>query len=149
MVCLGNICRSPMAEALLRHHAEKRGLTLSIDSAGTSDFHKGNTPDERMTKTANSHGVDITYIRSRPLSTEDFTRFDHIFVMDRSNLKNVLRLCNAQEHANKVSLIMDKLFPGDSVEVPDPYFGSEDGFEKVFNMLNDACIRILDEITAD
>lgn len=143
MVCLGNICRSPMAEGLLRHRAAEKGITLNLDSAGTSGFHRGNPPDERMMETAKAKGIDISYIRSRVFTNSDFDQFDQILVMDKSNLRNVLKLARNDNDAQKVQLIMNYVYPNENIEVPDPYFGSENGFLNVFNMLDDACQQIL------
>jgi protein-tyrosine phosphatase len=135
-----------MAEGLLRHRAKEANVLVTIDSAGTSGYHKGNPPDARMMDTAIKQGVDISYIRSRVFTTDDFDQFDRIFVMDRANLRNVLKLARNESEKEKVSLIMDIVHPHENVEVPDPYFGSDDGFTTVFNMLDLACSQLIKSI---
>ncbi len=145
MVCLGNICRSPLAEGILR---SKVNLSeVHVDSAGTGGWHVGEQPDERSIKVARKYGLDITYQRGRKFSTYDFEQFDHIFVMDNSNYRDVLQLANSEEERQKVQLILDELFPGENVDVPDPYYGGEHGFENVYKMLDEACERIAQRLS--
>ena len=147
MVCLGNICRSPLADGLLRKKIAKKELDLVIDSAGTCDNHVGQSPDKRMTETAKSFGTDISSLKARQFSQRDFDEFDIIYVMDKSNLKNVLSLARNQEEIAKVKLILDETHPNQGLEVPDPYFGGNQGFIDVYKMLDEATDQILKNIT--
>ncbi len=145
MVCLGNICRSPVAEGILRHKALEHDLKLIVDSAGTSGYHNGSHPDIRSTENALSNGVDISKQISRKFSEKDFEKFDKIYVMDGNNLKDVLSLAKTEKQKRKVDLILNEVFPGENRSVPDPYYGN-DGFEHVFNLLDSACDRIIEQI---
>lgn len=140
MVCLGNICRSPLAHGILESLVDPEKVI--VDSAGTGSWHIGEKPDKRSVKTAGQHGLDITNQRGRQFKPADFEEFDKIFVMDNSNLENVLKQAKDPSHKAKVSLILDELFPGENVDVPDPYYGGEEGFEQVYNMLEQACMQI-------
>ena len=146
MVCLGNICRSPLAEGILRSKTEKLGLNIHIDSAGTSNYHIGEHPDKRSIANAKKHGIDISKLKARQFKTEDFDTFDFIFVMDESNYNNVIFHARNETDIKKVELILDRLFPSNNVPVPDPYFGGEDGFEHVFQLLDKACERIANSL---
>lgn len=144
MVCLGNICRSPIAEGILRHKLRLMNNTDVItDSAGTSNFHIGEAPDSRMRTTAKQNGLDISDLRGRQFVQADFDEFDLIYAMDRSNYANIVSLARSEEDRKKVKLILDELYPGESREVPDPYYGGEQGFQDVFDMLNDATDQII------
>jgi protein-tyrosine phosphatase len=149
MVCLGNICRSPLAEGILRKKAEEHSLQLIIDSAGTSHFHIGENPDNRTIKNALKNGVDVSTLVARQFSTKDFEEFDIIYTMDHSNYTNVIALANYDEHVNKVRLILNELHPEKNMPVPDPYFGGEEGFQQVFELLDAACDRIIEKIKAN
>jgi len=138
MVCLGNICRSPLAEGILKHKAQQRGLPWTVDSAGTGHWHIGELPDRRSVAVARKYGIDITDQRARQFGPEDFERFDRIFVMDTRNRHDVLRLAQSDEHRAKVSFMLDLTHPGQDRNVPDPYY-DDDGFEQVFQMLDAAC----------
>lgn len=148
MVCLGNICRSPMAEGILRHQAQLRGLQIETDSAGTGNYHIGEAPDRRAQAAMLRKGIQIHDLRARQLHPSDFDRFDAIYTMDRSNYNNTLALARTEAHRKKVKPILDELFPGEHREVPDPYFGGDSGFDAVYQMLHDACERILDQLHA-
>lgn len=137
MVCLGNICRSPLAEGILRSKVDPE--KVEVDSAATSDYHIGHSPDERSVAVAQKNNLDITYQRGRQFTAEDFDRFDRIYVMDISNYRDVMSLAQHEEHRQKVSLILDEIFPGENVEVPDPYQGGPEGFHRVYEMLEEAC----------
>ncbi|ARV12919.1 protein-tyrosine-phosphatase [Gilvibacter sp. SZ-19] len=138
MVCLGNICRSPLAEGIMRAKLFGRN-NYEVDSAGTGGWHVGDPPDPRSVAIAKEMGLDITGQRGRQFKATDFDRFDHIFVMDNSNHRDVLKLARTEHDKQKVSLILDTLFPGENVDVPDPYYGGNDGFAKVYDMLDQAC----------
>ena len=137
MVCLGNICRSPLAEGILQSKLSQE--QFKVDSAGTGNWHAGQGPDKRSIATAKSRGLDISCQIARQLKVTDFTTFDHIFVMDNSNLRDVLKLAPNDKAKAKVKLMMDEVYPGQGVDVPDPYFGGPEGFDNVYNMLDEAC----------
>jgi protein-tyrosine phosphatase len=137
MVCLGNICRSPLAEGILASKLPPN--TFHVDSAGTGSWHIGQSPDERSIAVAQKNGLDISKQKGRQFSSADFDTFDYIFVMDNSNYDNVIALAETHEHKQKVKLIMNELTPNQNQDVPDPYFGMHNGFDIVYKMLNDAC----------
>jgi len=132
-----------MAEGIFRHKVRERGLPFETDSAGTGDWHVGEAPDRRMQGTAADHGVDITDLRGRQFTAQDFDRFDHIFVMDESNYTNVIKLARNEDDREKVEMMLDVLYPGERQSVPDPYFGGQDGFEHVFDLLDRATEEVL------
>jgi len=137
MVCLGNICRSPLAEGILASKLPKNKFT--VDSAGTGSWHIGRQPDERSIAIAKKHKLDISGQKGRQFSTTDFDAFDYIYVMDNSNYLDVIELADNQEQKAKVQLILNELFPNENVDVPDPYYGVENGFETVYQMLDETC----------
>jgi len=142
MVCLGNICRSPLAEGILK--AKVNADFIHIDSAGTSAFHKGELPDSRSIEIGRKHNIDITDQRSRQFIATDFDIFDTIYVMDNSNKKNVLALAKNSDDRNKVKLILNETNPNLDLDVPDPYYNN--GFEDVYQMLNKACTHIANNL---
>ena len=146
MVCLGNICRSPLAEGILKSKVDPD--KVFVDSAGTSDYHVGHSTDPRSVSIAQSRKLDITSQKGRQFKVSDFDEFDHIYVMDMSNYRDVLSLVRNEEDRKKVSLILDEIFPGENVEVPDPYYGGNDGFGKVYDMLDKACDIIAEKYNA-
>lgn len=146
MVCLGNICRSPLAEGILKSKVEKLCLNVFVDSAGTSANHEGELPDPRSISKANDYQIDITDQRSRPFKMKDFEEFDFIYVMDQSNYNNIVKLTNNPSYINKVSMIMSELHPNKNIAVPDPYYGGEQGFEDVYQMLDDATDEIIKKL---
>ena len=129
-VCLGNICRSPIAHGLLNHHASRLNLNIEVDSAGTINHHSGNPPDSRSIAKMKENNIDISGQRSRVFCREDFDRFDLILAMDKQNLLDLQSLARNDDERNKVKLVL-----GDA-DVPDPYYGGEEGFENVFHLLN-------------
>lgn len=137
MVCLGNICRSPLAEGIMSAKLEGKGHI--VDSAGTSAHHQGEMPDPRSVATAQKYAIDISDQRSRQFQFTDFDTFDYILVMDKSNLRNILALARTPEDEKKVSLIMHAQKDVLEEEVPDPYYGGDHGFENVYHMLDKAC----------
>ena len=145
MVCLGNICRSPLAEGILKSKVDK--TLVFVDSAGTGGWHIGELPDPRSVDVARDNQIDITDQRCRKFSPEDFENFDWIYVMDRSNLSDVLSMASTEQHTKKVKMILDELGQESDLEVPDPYYGGEGGFDKVFKMLDEACERIAKKIS--
>lgn len=141
MVCLGNICRSPLAEGILKSKVDSSKVT--VDSAGTGDWHIGNEPDKRSIAVGKKYNINITNQRGRQFSASDFDDFDSIYVMDNSNKQNVLALAKNDAQREKVKLILNEIFPGENVDVPDPYYGGDSGFENVFKMLDEACDKIV------
>lgn len=144
MVCLGNICRSPLAEGILASKLPADRFT--VDSAGTGHWHVGKQPDHRSIATAKRNGLDISCQKGRLFDVSDFDRFDHIYVMDSSNLSDVLKYARNDGDREKVKMILDELFPGEKVDVPDPYYGLENGFDSVYGMLDEACDAIAKQL---
>jgi protein-tyrosine phosphatase len=146
-VCMGNICRSPTAEAVFRQYVEQAGLSeeIFIDSAGTHDYHVGEVPDRRARQAASQRGYGMAGLRGRQVGPEDFSRFDYVLAMDHSNLANLERLrpADAQGH---LGLFLDFARSHREREVPDPYYGGEDGFERVLNMVEDAAEGLLNHL---
>jgi protein-tyrosine phosphatase len=140
MVCLGNICRSPLAEGILKSKVDD--AYVFVDSAGTGGWHIGELPDVRSIGIARQNKIDISDQRCRKFIADDFDDFDFIYVMDRSNLSDVLSLAKSETHRNKVKMILSVEDEMDFTEVPDPYYGGERGFEEVFSLLDNACEQI-------
>ena len=139
MVCLGNICRSPLAEGILKSMVDSK--QISVDSAGTGGYHIGATPDPRSIAVAKKYGIEIHQQRARQFTVADFDEFDHIYAMDKSNYQNIIALSRGQNDSDKVKLLLDEAdLPLD--EVPDPYYGEGNGFENVFQMIHAACENI-------
>jgi protein-tyrosine phosphatase len=141
MVCLGNICRSPLAEGIMQHLVDEQGLDWQIDSAGTGGWHVGEGPDRRSVRTAKHHGIDISKQICRQFRKSDFDEFDHIYVMDKYNLMDVLEMAPDEASASKVKLLLGNR------EVPDPYY-DETMFEPVFELIEGRCKDIVRELTA-
>ncbi|QOD60824.1 low molecular weight phosphotyrosine protein phosphatase [Polaribacter haliotis] len=137
MVCLGNICRSPLAQGILQSKVNSEAIF--VDSAGTAAYHVGNLADERSIDVAHKYGIDITNQRARKFVVKDFDTFDVIYAMDASNYDNILSLARNNEDEQKVKMILNELQPNENNSVPDPYYGGNQGFENVFKMLNEAC----------
>ncbi|WP_438961282.1 low molecular weight protein-tyrosine-phosphatase [Nonlabens sp.] len=143
MVCLGNICRSPLAEGILR---SKLNFTkFNIDSAGTSGSHRGQAPDRRSIAVAQKNGIDISSQASRKLTTADLETYDYIFVMDNSNYRDTIALAQNETQKAKVHKILDWAFPNEDLDVPDPYYGGDSGFDNVYRMLD----HVTDVITSN
>lgn len=138
MVCLGNICRSPLAEGILRQKISEHNLDWEVNSAGTGYWHVGNPPDERSIAVAKKYGIDIQDQRAEKLKPKDLQYYDLIFAMDASNYRNILSFATSDEEREKVDLIMNLADPGMNQKVPDPYYNN-DGFEEVYQMLDRAC----------
>ncbi|MFL1011351.1 low molecular weight protein-tyrosine-phosphatase [Flavisericum labens] len=145
MVCLGNICRSPLAEGILKSKLSSESFT--VDSAGTAAYHIGSTPDQRSVAVARKYGLDISNLRGRQFEVSDFDRFDLIYVMDRSNFQNVLKLARNDKDIAKVNMILNEVHPNKNYDVPDPYYGGDQGFENVYSMLDEACDIIANKAT--
>ncbi|GAB5518276.1 MAG: low molecular weight protein-tyrosine-phosphatase [Rhodothermales bacterium] len=144
-VCMGNICRSPMAEGVFRHLVDEAGLTsaFTIDSAGTGGWHAGDAPDRRMQRTAEAHGIDISQQQARQFTAADFERFDLVLVMDKDNLHDILYLDPNDEHRHKVRLFREFDPEPDTYQVPDPYYGGRGGFENVYQIVNRTSAALL------
>ena len=144
-VCMGNICRSPTAEGVFRHHAINAGIAdrFVIDSAGTHAYHVGEPPDRRAVAAAERRGISLQHIRARRISDEDFQRFDYIIAMDEDNVARLHE--QAPEHRSKVRLFLE-FSSGDKHEVPDPYYGGAAGFERVLDLVEDASRGLLETL---
>lgn len=137
MVCLGNICRSPLAEGILASKLPKE--IFFVDSAGTGDWHINMPPDKRSIEIASKNNIDISKQRGKHFKPHFYTQYDYIFVMDNSNYRDVIEMAPDEVSKQKVSLILDELFPNENVDVPDPYYGTIQNFEFVYQMLEEAC----------
>lgn len=144
MVCLGNICRSPLAEGILKKKVAENNLGWSVDSAGTGSWHIGELPDRRSISIARSYGIDIMDQRARQFKPADLDHYDLVLAMDSSNYQDISRHANSKEQEGKVKLIMNYLTPGFNENVPDPYW-DDNGFDKVFKMLDKACEKIIEK----
>ncbi|WP_028867746.1 low molecular weight protein-tyrosine-phosphatase [Psychromonas arctica] len=145
IVCLGNICRSPTAEAVLRAKAKMREIDIEVDSAGTADYHQGKGPDSRAKKTGEKRGYSFRGITSRPVTIEDFAYFDYILAADKQNKYDLLARCPLQ-FKTKVDLFLS-MTEVQETEIPDPYYGGEQGFELVLDLLETASDQLLDKIS--
>ncbi len=141
MVCLGNICRSPLAQGIMEDKVRESNLKWQVDSAGTSAYHIGEKPDPRSISTAAERGLDITAQRARQFEKKDFERFDIIYAMDKSNYNDILQHANTERARQKVKLILNEAFPGQNRDVPDPYWN--DKFYEVYDMLDKSCQEII------
>ncbi len=146
MVCLGNICRSPLAEGILKRKFRMHNINSRVDSAGTGAYHAGERPDRRSQDIALKHGIDISDQRARKFQREDFDRFDIIYAMDRSNYSDIVSMARNRQDIQKVQLILHTIYPGEDRQIPDPYYGGKDGFINVYKMLDEACDVIVDNI---
>lgn len=153
MVCLGNICRSPLAEGIMKEKLRKYNIEGEVDSAGTGAYHVGEMPDPRSIEVARKNGLDITDQRARKFNGKDFDNFDLIFAMDEYNYQDILASAAAKGKENKVEMILNVSYPGKDLSVPDPYYGGKDGFDNVYDMLDKACetiaLNILEEKKQD
>ncbi|KAA1247083.1 low molecular weight protein-tyrosine-phosphatase [Aquimarina sp. RZ0] len=140
MVCLGNICRSPLAEGILKSKLDPN--KFQIDSCGTSNYHIGKKPDVRSIEIAKKYGIDITNQKAAQFKISDFDTYDFIYPMDDSNYNTILKLARNKKDTEKVKLILDEAYPNQKLDVPDPYYGGEQGFEDVYQMLDKACSAI-------
>jgi protein-tyrosine phosphatase len=147
-VCLGNICRSPLAEAALRHEAEQAGLEIVVDSAGTGSWHIGNPPDPRARAEALRHDIDIGGYRARQVSSEDFQRFDHVIALDRSNFADLMRIAPTQPRA-RLSMLLDHVPGMEGEDVADPYFGGAEGFEETWRQVTLAARHLIAALLKD
>jgi protein-tyrosine phosphatase len=146
MVCLGNICRSPLAEGILQSKVNNN--LFFVDSAGTAAYHLGKLPDKRSMDVASNYGIDITHQKARKFTVKDFDIFDIIYVMDASNYQNVLLIARNKRDVQKVKMILNETHPDKNASVPDPYYGGSAGFENVYKMLEEACTVIAENISS-
>lgn len=142
MVCLGNICRSPLAEGVLRYKAQQKGLNWHIESAGTGAWHVGQAPDPRSQKVALLHGIDISKQKAQQFSPYHLETFDKIYAMDSSNYQDIIRHAKNEIEKNKVELLMNSSEPGKNKAVPDPYY-DDNLYEVVYQMIDEACEEIV------
>ena len=143
MVCLGNICRSPLAEGILQSKASEAGLNWSVESAGTNGCHIGDPPHPLSQKVAKLNGVDISRQISRQFVPEDFETFDKIYALAGDVLKDIRRIAKNKFNAAKIDLLMNELYPGKNMDVPDPWFGPEPGYHQVYKLINEVCDAII------
>jgi len=143
MVCLGNICRSPLAKGILESLVNPE--QVEVDSAGTGDYHIGSLPDDRSIEVAKKNGLDITDQRGRQFTADDFKRFDYILAMDNYNYEDIVALASTDDDKKKVKLILNYAVPDENLDVPDPYFGGKSGFDDVYDMLIKACRNFVDK----
>ena len=150
MVCLGNICRSPLAEGILLHKARKAGLDWNLDSAGTNNgYHVGEAPHHLSQKVARLHSIDISHQQARNFTPEDFDRFDKIYAMSKDVLEQIKTIAKKRYDPGKTDLLMNELYPGLNMDVPDPWYGPEPGYHDVFKMLEHACEKIIEKYGVD
>jgi protein-tyrosine phosphatase len=142
MVCLGNICRSPLAEGILRQQLNKLNINATVDSVGFEPYHVGDQPDWRAREVAQKHGIDISGHRARLFRKDDFDHFDWIYVMDSGNYQDVMSMAHSDADKKKVDYILNAADPGSNDEVPDPYYGGKAQFEAVYHLLEEACTKI-------
>ena len=144
MVCLGNICRSPLAEGILTH--KTKSSNIEVDSAGTAGYHVGQLPDSRSIEIAKKYNIDLSKQRARQFSRADFDRFDIIYAMDTNNYTHLISLASNNDERNRIKLILNEINPDLWESVPDPYYGGENGFQIVYDMLDKACDKIVSSI---
>jgi len=144
MVCLGNICRSPLAEGILL--SKGKHLNIEVDSAGTAGYHIGKQPDIRSIEIANKYAIDLNQQRARQFSRADFDKFDIIYAMDSNNYAHLISLASSETERNKIRMILNEINPNAYQSVPDPYYGGDNGFQDVYNMLEKACDKIIQDI---
>jgi protein-tyrosine phosphatase len=147
MVCLGNICRSPLAEGILQDKAFKAGLNWSVESAGTNSYHTGDCPHHLSQKVAKLNGIDISRQRARRFVPEDFERYDKIYALAGDVMNDIGYIAKNKFDGEKIDLLMNELYPGRNLDVPDPYYGSEAGYHEVYKMLDKVCDKIIEKYT--
>lgn len=146
MVCLGNICRSPLAAGILRDKFEKNGIDAQVDSAGTGNYHTGEGADPRSIDVATRNNIDIYSHAARQFRTTDFDDYDLIYAMDAANYQSILKLARNEADRKKVRMLMNEVLPNENMDIPDPYFGGKNGFDMVFDMIDKACDKITSRI---
>ena len=143
MVCLGNICRSPLAEGILQERVKKAGLDWVVDSAGTNHYHTGDAPHPLSQKIALINGIDISQQRARRFTTEDLTQFDKIYALAGDVLNDIQRITGNKFDSTKVDLLLNEQYPGKNLDVPDPYYGGEPDFHEVYELLDEVCDQLI------
>lgn len=143
MVCLGNICRSPLAEGILQEKANQAGLNWIVESAGTNGYHNGEAPHRLSQKVARLNGIDISHQRSRQFVPDDFDRYDKIFVMAGDVMDDVRRIAGSRFNAEKIDYLMNSVYPNQNRDVPDPWYGGEDGYHEVYELIDKACAGLI------
>ncbi|MFL5787106.1 MAG: low molecular weight protein-tyrosine-phosphatase [Flavisolibacter sp.] len=147
MVCLGNICRSPLAEGILKDKTKKAGLNWQIDSAGTNGYHTGEPPHQLSQKVAKMNGINICDQRARQFVKEDFDHYDKIYAMADDVIEDMRRIARSHFDPSKVDLLLNELYPGKNMSVPDPWYGPEPGYHKVYELIDRACEQIIKKAT--
>lgn len=147
MVCLGNICRSPIAEGILKSKLTDKGIKARVDSAGVLSYHSGEAPDRRAVEISKQYNIDISMQQARQFRSSDFEEFDLIFTMDKPVHKEIIQLAGNKKQIEKVKLLLEFSGYSDNCEVPDPYYGGREGFEKVFRLLDQACDKIVEKLS--
>jgi protein-tyrosine phosphatase len=145
LVCLGNICRSPLAEGILRHKAQVAGLSWKIDSAGTNSYHTGEPPHPLSQKVAKLNGIDICSQRARRFEAADFDRYDRIYALASDVMQEIRRIAKNNYDPLKTDLLMNEIYPGENMDVPDPWNGPEQGYHDVYRMIEEVCDRIIEK----
>jgi len=148
MVCLGNVCRSPLAEGVLQEKAFKAGLTWSVESAGTNSYHTGDPPHPLSQKVAKLNGIDISKQRARRFTAEDFDIYDKIYALAEDVIDEMRRIAKNKFDASKVTLLMNEVYPGKNMDVPDPWYGPEPGYHETYKMIDKACDAIIKKHSA-
>ncbi len=143
MVCLGNICRSPLAEGVLQRKIQEAGLNWTVDSAGTNGYHLGEAPHRLSQKVALLHGIDISHQRARRFKAEDLRHYDLVYAMAGDVIDDIRRIAGKDHSPAKVKLLMEELHPGENMDVPDPWYGPEPGYHQVYDMIDEACEQII------
>ncbi|MBE2229344.1 MAG: low molecular weight phosphotyrosine protein phosphatase [Chitinophagaceae bacterium] len=145
MVCLGNICRSPLAEGILQDKAFRAGLSWSVESAGTNGYHTGEAPHPLSRKVALLNGIDISAQRSRRFQADDYRVYDRIYAMAGDVMDDIRRIAKTQYDPDKTDLLLNELYPGRNQDVPDPWYGPEPGYHEVYRLIEKACDAIIDK----
>jgi protein-tyrosine phosphatase len=148
MVCLGNICRSPLAEGILQQKAQEAGLSWRVDSAGTNGFHIGEAPHPLSQKVALQHGIDISGQKARRFVKQDFEEYDKVYALAGDVVEEMQRIAGKKFDAHKADLLLNELYPGQQRDVPDPWYGSEPGYHQVFELIDKACAAIVEKYMA-
>jgi protein-tyrosine phosphatase len=143
MVCLGNICRSPLAEGILKHKAKEAGFRWTVESAGTNGYHVGEAPHQLSQKVAKLNGIDICEQKARRFVKEDFDRYDKIYAMADDVLDDIRRIAKEKWDPAKVDLFLNELHPGKNASVPDPWYGTESGYHEVYKLIDETCEQII------
>ena len=145
MVCLGNICRSPLAEGILQHKARQAGLDWTVESAGTNHYHTGEPPHHLSQKVAKLNGIDICDQRARRFTREDFDRYDFIYAMAEDVVDDMRKMAKDKFDPSKVDLLLNELYPGQNMSVPDPWYGTEPGYHEAYKLIEEACDAIINK----